>query len=95
MIKNPPASAEDVRDTGSIPGSVRSLGGGHGNLLQYSCLENPTDRGARQAVVHGVVKRWTRLKCLSMHNNREAACFAFLVGSCLALVWGDAAGLIR
>ena len=88
MIKNSPANAEDVRDTGSIPGSVRSLGGGHGNPLQYSCLENPMDRGARQAIVHGVVKSWTRLKRLSMDNNREAACFAFLVGSCLTLVLG-------
>ena len=62
MIKNSPANAEDVRDTGSIPGSVRCPGGGHGNPLQYSCLENPMDRGARQATVHGVVKSWTRLK---------------------------------
>ena len=62
VIKNSPANAEDVRDTGSIPGSVRSLGGGHGNPLQYSCLENPMGRGARQAIVHGVVKSWTRLK---------------------------------
>ena len=62
VVKNLPANAEDVRDTGSIPGSVRSLGGGHGNPLQYSCLENPMDRGARQAIVHGVVKSWTRLK---------------------------------
>ena len=43
--KNPPANAGDVRDVGSIPGSGRSLGGGHGNPCQYSCLENPTDRG--------------------------------------------------
>ena len=62
VVKNLPANAEDVRDTGSIPGSVRSLGGGHGNPLQYSCLENPMGRGARQAIVHGVVKSWTRLK---------------------------------
>ena len=46
MVKNSPASAEDVRDTGLIPGSGRSPGGGHGNPLQYSCLENPTDREA-------------------------------------------------
>ena len=44
----------DVRDTGSIPGSGRSHGGGHGNPLQYSCLENPMDRGAWQAAVHEV-----------------------------------------
>ena len=46
VIKNPPANAGDVRDTGSILGSGRSPGGGHGNSLQYSCLENPMDRGA-------------------------------------------------
>ena len=46
VVKNPPANAGDVRDAGSIPGSGRSLGVGNGNLLQYSCLENPIDRGA-------------------------------------------------
>ena len=46
VVKNPPANARDVRDVGSIPGLGRSPRGGHGNLLQYSCLENPMDRGA-------------------------------------------------
>ena len=46
VVKNPPASAEDIGDVGSIPGSGRSPGGGHGNPLQYSCPENPMDRGA-------------------------------------------------
>ena len=55
MVKNPPANAGDVRDTGSIPGLGRSLGGGHSNPLQYSCLENPMDRGAWQATVCGIV----------------------------------------
>ena len=45
--KQPPAKAGDVRDTGSIPGPGRSPGGGHGNPLQYSCLKNSMDRGAR------------------------------------------------
>ena len=49
VVKNPPASAGDMRDAGSIPGSERSSGGGHGNPLQYSCLENPVDREACQA----------------------------------------------
>ena len=49
VLKNLPASARGVRDTGSIPGSVRSPGGGHGNPLQNSCLENPMDRGARRS----------------------------------------------
>ena len=48
-------------DPGSIPGSGRSPGEGNGNPLKYSCLENPMDRGAWQATVHGVTKSWTRL----------------------------------
>ena len=56
MVKNPPASARDARDLGLTPGLGRSPGGGNGNLLQYSCLENPMDRGARQAAVHGVAE---------------------------------------
>ena len=53
MVKNLPATAGDA---GSIPGPGRSPGGGHGNALQYSCLENPMDRGTWQATVHGVRK---------------------------------------
>ena len=56
MVKNPPASAGDIRDTGSIPGLERFPGEGNGNPLQYSCLGNPMDRGAWWAVVHGVAK---------------------------------------
>ena len=55
------ASVYDVGDPGSIPGLGRSLGEGNGNPLQYYCLENPMDRGAWKAVVHGVAKNWTRL----------------------------------
>ena len=65
VVKNPPASAEDVRDEGSIPGSGRPPGGGHGNPLQYSCLENPMDRGAWRAIVHRIARSRARLKCLS------------------------------
>ena len=54
MVKNPPANAGGIRDMGSIPGSGRSSGEGHGNLLQYSCLENPMDRGAWWATVHRI-----------------------------------------
>ena len=57
--KEPPASAGDVRDMGAIPGLGGSSGGGHSNPLQYSCLENPMDRRAWQATVHGVTKNWT------------------------------------
>ena len=65
MVKNLPANAGDIRDVGSIPGSGRSLEGGHGNPLQHSCLENPMDRGAWQATVHGVTKNQIQLKRLS------------------------------
>ena len=63
-LKNPPAKAGDVRNRGLITGSGRSPGGGHGNPLQHSCLENPMDRGASRATVHGL-QSWTRLKWLS------------------------------
>ena len=56
VVKNLPASEGDPRDMGSIPGWGRSPGGGHGNSLQYSCLENPMDREAWWATVHGVAK---------------------------------------
>ena len=62
MVKNLPANGGDVRDTGSILGSERSPGGGHGNPLQHSCLENPIDRGAWRATGHGITKSQTRLK---------------------------------
>ena len=54
LVKKLSASAGDIRDLGSMPGSGRSPGGGRGNPLQYSCLENPMDRGAWWATVHGV-----------------------------------------
>ena len=54
MVNYPPAKARDLRDTGSIPGLGRSTGGGHGNPLQYSCLEHLKDRGGWRATVHGV-----------------------------------------
>ena len=54
VVKNPPANAGDTRDTGSIPGSGRSPGEGNGNPLQCFCLENPMDRGAWWASVHGL-----------------------------------------
>ena len=60
MVKNLPAKAGDIRDMGSIPGSERSPGEGHGNSLQYSCLKNPKDRGAWLAMGQRVTKSWTR-----------------------------------
>ena len=61
LVKNLPANAGDGEDAGLIPGMVRSPGGGKGNRVQYSCLENPMDRGAWQVTVHRVTKSWTRL----------------------------------
>ena len=55
VVENPFANAEDIRDVGLIPGSGRSPGGGHSNPLQYSCLENPRDRGAWRAPVQRVM----------------------------------------
>ena len=59
VVKNLPGNAGDVRDAGLISGSGRSPGGGHGNPHQYSCLENPMDRGTCLATVHGVAKSQT------------------------------------
>ena len=56
VVKNPPVNAGDVRDAGSMPELGRSPGGGHGNPLQYSCLENSMDRGAWQAAVDRVTE---------------------------------------
>ena len=67
VVKNPHANAEDIRDAGLIPGQEDPLEEGVANPLQYSCLENPMDRGAWWAAVHGVAKSRTRLKRLSMH----------------------------
>ena len=64
MVKNPPANAGDVRDSGSVPGSGRSSGEGNGNLLHYSCLGNPMDRETLWAIIHRAAKSQTRLKWL-------------------------------
>ena len=71
VVKNLTVNAGDIRDmgSGSIPGLRRPPGGGHGNPLQHSCLENPTDRKAWWATVHGVTKSWTQLEQLSMHAH--------------------------
>ena len=62
VVKNLPANAGDLRSAGSTQGLGRSLGRGHGNPLEYSCLENPMYRGARQATVYRVAQSRTRLK---------------------------------
>ena len=69
VVKSLPANAGDVRDAGSIPGSGRCPGGGHGNPFQYSCLENPMDTGAWWVIVHRVAKSQTQLKLLNTHTH--------------------------
>ena len=68
VVKNLPVNAGEIRDVGSIPGLGRSPGGGHGNPLQYSCLENPMERRIWQGTVHSVQKSQTQLKQLSTHR---------------------------
>jgi len=70
--KNPAASVGNIRDSDSTPGLGRSPGEGHGNPLQYSCLENPMDRGAWWATVHGITKSQTQLKQFSTQAPKEA-----------------------
>ena len=79
VVKNSPASAENIRDVGSIPGWKRSPGGGRGNPLQYSCPENPMDRGPWWATVYRVAKSRTWLKQVQMHAQR----------------WGSILGLVQ
>ena len=59
VVKNLSANSGDIRDTGSVPGLEDPLEGGHGNPLQYSCLDNTTDRGAWWTPVHSIAKSWT------------------------------------
>ena len=71
VVKNPPANTGDARDASSIPGLGRSLGGGNGNLPQYTCLGNPMDRGVCQAIVHRVTKEldMTERACAHTHTS--------------------------
>ena len=69
MVQNPPANARDIGDIGSIPGSGRSPGGGHGNPLLYSCLENPMEREAWRARVHEVTKESDTIWWLNDHDK--------------------------
>ena len=77
-IKNWPPNARDLRDTGSIPGSGQAPRGGHGNPLQYSCLENPMDRGAWWATVHGATKE-SDISEVTQHTCHETLkCFVLV-----------------
>ena len=73
-VKNPPTNAGDAEEVGSIPGSGRSPGEGNGNPFQYSCLENPMDRGTWKVTVHGVAKSWTRLSDFHFHFHFQYSC---------------------
>ena len=91
VLKNLPANAGDIRDTGLIPGSGRSPGGRHGNPVQYSCLENPLDRGTCWATIHRVTKNQSRLKQFSTqahtHTHTHTYFFRFfpIIGYCKIL----------
>ena len=74
VVKSLPANAGGGRDASLIPGLWRSSGGGNGNPLWYSCLENTMNRGAWWAPGHGVAKSWTQLKWLSMHTYTSLTC---------------------
>ena len=91
VVKNLPANTGDVRDTGLIPWLVRSSGGRHGNPVQYSCLENPLDRGAWWATVHRVTKSWTWLKQLGTQINFQVLLYSEnilkTVGPCFRNIW--------
>ena len=70
MVKKLPVNTGDIRDAGSIPGLGRSPGGGHGNPLQYSCLENPMDRGGWWATIRTLAQESDMTeKCLSTHSR--------------------------
>ena len=79
VVKNLPTNAGDVRGACLNPGLGSSPGGGHGNPLQYSCQENPMDRGVCWATVHEIAKSQTRLKRLSMHT--QVKCFKLTMKS--------------
>ena len=82
MVKESACNAGDTADVGSVPGSGRSPGEGNGNLLQYSCLENPMDGGAWWAIVHGVAKSRTRLRDFTFtfhHTHHMSGLFTHLI----------------
>ena len=98
-VKKLPVSAGDLRDTGSIPGLRRSLGGGHGDPLQYSCLENPMDRGAWCTTVHRVAKSQTWLRAwgflLALWSKDHICRNILSFVSCSGLFYLTACGLSR
>ena len=71
VVKNPLANVGDTRDMGSNPGWGRAPGVGNGNPLQYSCLENSTDRGTWWTIVHGIARNWTLLSMSTNEHERK------------------------
>ena len=100
VVKNLPAIAGNVRDAGSSLELGRSTGGGHGNALQYSCLENPMNRGAWRATVHGIAKSQTQLKQLSPHSLLQRSkhhgmlCVTNRIGQTCCYVSSEARGFL-
>ena len=81
VVKNPPATAGNIREVGLTPGSGRSPGGENDNRLQYSCLENPMDRGAQRATVHVVTESDTTEVTQHVFHKQGIAGFGILVQS--------------
>ena len=98
VTNNPPANAGNAGDLGSIPVSGRFPGKGHGHPPQYSCLENPMDRGAWWVMVHTVAKSWTQLKWLSTQSHHALSIAWWLRGKNLLMqemqeTWVQSRGL--
>ena len=90
VIKNLPANAGDIRDKGLIPGLGRSLGGGNGNRLQYSCLGNPMDRGVWRATVHRVnisCCYWFRVQWFSHCIMTNATTYIYQINPGMRVTW--------
>ena len=87
LVENPPTNAGDSRDSSLIPGSGRSPGGGHGNPLQYSCLENPMDRGAWRDTAPGVTKSQTRLSTHALRPTDYVLIFKLIFYCCNIALW--------
>ena len=81
VVKNPPANAGDTRDLGLIPESGRSPTEGNVYPLQYSCLENPMDRGVHGITVHGVTKSWTQLSTQCVYMSMSVLISRFILPS--------------
>ena len=90
VVKNPSASAGDIRNSGSTLGLGRFPGEGHGNPLQYSCLENPRDRGAWWATAHRIAKSvhdWSDVACMHRHTENDAENTVYLLPPKLKNPW--------